>query len=219
MDQRLCVIVGAAPSLGVAIARRFGSEQFRVALVSRRSALLPGYLTTLRDEGIDAVGYIASPANLDELSAAFSVIHEEQGDVDVLVYNAAIARPVQPSELAPATLAYDLAVNVTGALVCAQQVLPQMRRRGEGTIIFTGAELATHPNLQYASLGIGKAGLRNLAIALGDELEVEGVHVAMVTVNDFVRPGARLEPAVVAESYWKLYTQEPLHRQREIVLR
>lgn len=39
MDQRLCVIVGAAPSLGVAIARRFGREQFRVALISRRSAV------------------------------------------------------------------------------------------------------------------------------------------------------------------------------------
>lgn len=219
MDQRLCVIVGAAPSLGVAIARRFGGEQFRVALISRRSALLPGYLATLRDEGIDAVGYIASPANSEELAAAFAAIHEELGDADVLVYNAAIARLVQPSELDADTLAHDLAVDITGALVSAQQVLPHMRRRGDGTIIFTGAELATNPNLQYASLGIGKAGLRNLAIALGDELEVEGVHVAMVTVNDFVRPGARLDPATVAESYWKLYTQEPHQRQREIVLR
>ena len=66
---------------------------------------------------------------------------------------------------------------------------------------------------------LGDAALHNLAIALGDELEVEGVHVAMVTVNDFVRPGARLEPGAVAESYWTLYTQDPLNRQREIVLR
>lgn len=219
MDQRLCVIVGAAPSLGVAIARRFGREQFRIALISRRSALLPGYLATLRDEGIDAAGYIAHPGDFGELRAAFASVHEELGDADVLVYNAAIARLDQPSELDPATMMKDLAVNVAGALVSAQEVLPEMRRRGRGTIIFTGAELATNPNLQYASLGIGKAGLRNLAIALGDELEVEGVHVAMVTVNDFVRPGARLDPATVAESYWTLYTQEPLQRQREIVLR
>lgn len=219
MDQPLCVIVGAAPSLGVAIARRFGRERFRVALVSRRSALLPGYLATLHEEGIDATGYIASPANFQELSAAFDRIQQEQGDVDVLVYNAAIARPVQPSELDPAMLMYDLAVNVAGALASAQHVLPAMRQRGAGAIIFTGAELATNPNLQYASLGIGKAGLRNLATTLGDELEVEGVHVAMVTLDDFVRPGARLEPDVVAESYWTLYSQDPLNRQREIVLR
>ena len=219
MDQRLCVIVGAAPSLGVAIARRFGSEQFRVALISRRSALLPSYLATLHDEEIDAMGFIAHPGNFAELRVAFARVRDELGDADVLVYNAAIARPVQPSELDPATVLDELAVNVVGALVSAQEVLPEMRRRHHGTIIFTGAELATNPNLQYASLGIGKAGLRNLAIALGDELEVEGVHVAMVTVNDFVRPGARLEPARVAESYWTLHTQEPLHRQREIVLR
>ncbi|MCB0004137.1 MAG: SDR family NAD(P)-dependent oxidoreductase [Anaerolineae bacterium] len=219
MDQRLCVIVGAAPNLGVAIARRFGSERFRVALISRRSALLPGYLATLREEGIDATGYVAHPGDFAELRAAFGRVHEELGDADVLVYNAAIARPVQPSELDPETVVSELAVNVVGALVSAQEVLPEMRHRRRGTIIFTGAELATNPNLQYASLGIGKAGLRNLAIALGDELEVEGVHVAMVTVNDFVRPGAHLEPAAVAESYWTLYMQEPLNRQREIVLR
>lgn len=219
MDQRLCVIVGAAPSLGVAIARRFGSEQFRVALISRRSALLPGYLATLREEGIDATGYIAHPGRFSELRAAFDQIAEQLGPVDALVYNAAIARVDQPSELVPEVMMDDLAVNVAGALVSAQAVLPEMRQRRSGTIIFTGAELATEPNLHYASLGIGKAGLRNLAIAMGDELEAEGVHVAMVTINDFVRPGARLEPEAVAENYWTLYTQEPLHRQREIVLR
>lgn len=219
MGQRLCVIVGAAPSLGVAIARRFGREQFRVALISRRSALLPGYLETMREEGIDAVGYIAHPGRFAELRAVFDRIHQELGDVDVLVYNAAIARPDQPSELVPEQMMADLAVNVAGALVSAQAVLPEMRSRRSGTIIFTGAELATNPNLQYASLGIGKAGLRNLAIAMGEELEVEGVHVAMVTINDFVRPGARLEPDTVAESYWTLYTQDPLNRQTEIVMR
>lgn len=219
MDQPLCVIVGAAPSLGVAIARRFGQENFRVALISRRQALLPSYLATLQEDGIEAAGYVASPANFGELADAFARIRQDLGEVDVLVYNAAIARPVQPSELDPAMLTYDLAVNVTGALVSAQQVLPDMRRRGSGSIIFTGAELATNPNLQYASLGIGKAGLRNLAVTLGDELEVEGVHVAMVTLDDFVRPGARLEPDEVAECYWRLHSQDPLNRQREIVMR
>src|SRR5512134_2692464 len=101
MDQRVCVIVGAAPSLGVSIARRFGREGFRVAMVSRRSALLPGYLETMRAEGIDAQGYIAHPGKFDELCSAFARIQEELGDVDVLVYNAAVARPIQPSELDP----------------------------------------------------------------------------------------------------------------------
>ncbi|MCA9871322.1 MAG: SDR family NAD(P)-dependent oxidoreductase [Anaerolineae bacterium] len=219
MDQRLCVIVGAAPSLGVAIARRFGREQFRVALISRRSALLPSYLETMHEEGIDAVGYIAHPGNFAELRAVFDQVGEQLGPVEVLVYNAAIARVDQPSELVPEVMMDDLAVNVAGALVSAQAVLPEMRQRRSGTIIFTGAELASKPNLHYASLGVGKAGLRNLAIAMGDELEVEGVHVAMVTVNDFVRPGGRLEPDAVAESYWDLYTQDPLNRQREIVVR
>lgn len=102
----------------------------------------------------------------------------------------------------------DLAVNVAGALVSAQAVLPEMRQRRSGTIIFTGAELASKPNLHYASLGLARRGLRNLAIAMGDEFRrLRACIVAMVTVNDFVRPGGRLEPDAVAESYWDLYTR------------
>ncbi len=48
MDQRLCVIVGAAPSLGVAIARRFGREQFRVALISSTEATLGEIVSKMR---------------------------------------------------------------------------------------------------------------------------------------------------------------------------
>jgi NAD(P)-dependent dehydrogenase (short-subunit alcohol dehydrogenase family) len=187
-------------------------------MISRRSALLPGYLEDMRAEGIDAYGYTAHPGKFQELLDVFAQIEEKLGSVDVLIYNAAIARAIQPSDLDPDTAMDDLAVNVAGALVSAQQVLPMMRRRGEGTIIFTGAELALHPNLAYASLGIGKAGLRNLAITLGDELEVEGIHVAMVTVADFVRPDSHLKPDAVAEHYWNLYQQDPLDRQREVLV-
>lgn len=219
MTEGLCVVVGSGPTLGLAIAKRFGKEGFRVAMFSRRSAWLDDYVAELQAEGIDAYGYGVNPADYQSLRSAFERAHEELGETDVLIYNAAIARPVSACDLDVSTFLYDFSVNVAGALVAAQQVIPHMRRRGQGAIIFTGGGVALTPDPQYASLGMGKAALRNLAYCLGDELEVEGVHVAIVTVPGFVAPGGPYEPDDIADLYWELYRQEPLRQEREIVLR
>lgn len=219
MAGDVCVVVGAGPSLGLAIARRFGREGFRVALLSRRAGRLQEYVDEIRNEGGEAIGFHANPADFETVHRAFDQVRAAFGEADVLIYNAAIARPTQPAELDVSSAIYDFTVNVAGALVCAQEVIPSMRQRRHGTIIFTGGHLALEPRPQYASLGMGKAALRYLARSLGDELDVEGIHVAMVTVAGLVQAGTRFDPDLVAGSYWELYQQDPLHRQWEIIYR
>ena len=217
MSAKLCVIVGVGPSLGLAQGRRFGREGYRIALVSRRAEALPGYVATLEAQGVPARGYAANPADGRALAAAFSQLHDDLGPADVLIYNAAIARATQPSELNVDTLMYDLAVNVAGALASAQQVIGYMRERGRGTIIFTGGGPAIDPNPQYASLSVGKAALRNLAACLDRELGVEGLHVCTVTIDGFVRTGTRFDPDRVTELYWDLHCQEPVEHRMELI--
>jgi NAD(P)-dependent dehydrogenase (short-subunit alcohol dehydrogenase family) len=215
----ICVVVGAGPSLGLAIAKRFAREGFRVALLSRRAGRLQEYVDEIRTEGGEVVGFHANPADFETMHRAFDQVRASLGDADVLIYNATIARPTQASELDVSSAIYDFTVNVAGALLSVQEVIPGMRRKGHGTIIFTGSHLALEPQPQYASLGMGKAALRNLARSLGDELDVEGVHVAMVTVAGRVQQGTRFDPDRVATCYWELYQQDPLDRQRELIYR
>jgi NAD(P)-dependent dehydrogenase (short-subunit alcohol dehydrogenase family) len=214
-----CVVVGAGPSLGLAIARRFAREGFRVALLTRRGSRLQEYVDEIRSEGGEVVGFHANPADFETMRRAFGQARAALGEADVLIYNAAIARPTQASDLDVSSAIYDFTVNVAGALLCVQEVMPGMRRKGQGTIIFTGSHLALEPQPQYASLGMGKSALRNLARSLGDELDVEGIHVAMVTVAGMVQPGTRFDPDRVAACYWELYRQDPLDRQRELIYR
>lgn len=217
MSSGLCTIVGAGPSLGMAVARRFAREGFRIALLARRRGALDEYVAQLSDRGTQAYGYVADAADLDSLSQAFEQLHGQLGQVDVLVYNAGIARAIQPAELDVETLVDDFRVNVAGALASAQQVIPYMRERHRGTIIFTGGGMALHPYAQYASLAIGKAGLRCLAFTLGEELEAEGVHVATVTIAGPVQPGTRFDPDRIADCYWALHGQDPVRWQREVI--
>jgi NAD(P)-dependent dehydrogenase (short-subunit alcohol dehydrogenase family) len=175
-----CAVIGFGAGIGAAVARRFAAGGYAVLGVARdpsRHAALAGPGVTL------AAADAADPA---ALAAALS------GGAEVLVYNAyraSIATP-GPSALDPALLAGDLAVNVTGALAAVQAVLPGMRAAGRGTILLTGGGLALDPTkwLPAASLAVGKAALRSLALTLHAELAPEGIHAATITVDGAVAP-------------------------------
>ena len=70
----------------------------------------------------------------------------------------------------------------------------------------------------YTTLGIGKAGLRNLCFSLYQELKSKGIHAATVTIKGFVKPGTKWDPDAIAEEFWKLYLQKPGEFEREIII-
>ena len=112
----------------------------------------------------------------------------------------------------------DFKVNVAGALVSAQQVIPLMLDKREGTILFTGGGLAIEPFPMYTSLAIGKAGIRNLSHSLYAELKSKNIHAATVIVTGFVKPDTKYAPGLIAEEFWKLHLQKREEFQREIII-
>ena len=211
------MIVGVGPQLGMAVAHRFAREGFRIGLVARRAEALSGYVDELRANGDTAVAYPADLADLSGIPGLFAQISKEIGSPDVLVYNASAASYGVPSQLSDEQLLRDLNVNVVGALACAREVIPAMRERGDGTIILTGGGFALNTYAPMASLGIGKAALRSLALNLGAELEPAGIHAATVTILGEVREGTLFDADRIAEAYWQLYAQPPGNWSRELL--
>ena len=108
-------------------------------------------------------------------------------------------------------------VLVIGALVAAQEAMPAMKTKNRGTILFTGGGFAYEPAMNYASLSLSKAALRNLTYSLAQELGAFGIHVATVTVYGFVQSGTHYDPGRIAEAFIRLHRQAPGHFQTEIV--
>jgi short-subunit dehydrogenase len=217
MEHKVCTIVGMGQGVSMAVAKRFGKEGFAIAMISRRQSALDRYADQLRSVGIAALGFAADIADPAELKIALDSIHKTLGETEVLVYNAAVMRQAVPSELSPAQLNEDVRVNITGALIAAQHVLPAMKKHKRGTILFTGGGLALEPYPMYTSLAIGKAGIRSLAYSLYGELQTQGIHVATVTICGFVQPSTKFDPDRIAEEYWRLHTQPKGKWEREVV--
>src|SRR5882724_6054776 len=78
---RIAVIIGVGPGLGMSMARRFGRDGFRVALVSRSNARHGAYLTDLASHGIEATAHTADVTEADRLAVALEEIGGT-GDVE-----------------------------------------------------------------------------------------------------------------------------------------
>ena len=217
MAKKVCVVVGAGPGIGLAVARKFAREGFEIALLARRTEALETYVAELRRVGGVAHPFPVDVADMGRLADVFEHINTQVGAPQVLVYNAAIVRQGQPSELNVADLVAQFQINVAAGLTCAQQVIPNMKTQNNGTILFTGGGLALNPHPLYSSLAASKAALRNLCYSLSTELEPFGIHVATVTIAGYVQPDTFFDPNLIAERYWQLHSQKPGQWQTEIV--
>jgi NAD(P)-dependent dehydrogenase (short-subunit alcohol dehydrogenase family) len=206
-------IVGAGPGLGLAIARRFGREGFRVALVSRTQSKLDALAARLAEDGIEAAGFTGDVLDRASLRAALTAAGERLGGIDVLEYSPApggavtdLAR-VDVTQVTVENIQPQVEYYVYGGITAAQAVLPRMLERGSGTLLFTtgASSLLTFP--QMGNIGIGAAGLRNYVLALNAALADKGVHAAHVPLATWIGSGGpETQAGTIAELYWELYT-------------
>lgn len=205
MTEKVMLIVGAGPGISLSTARRFGSEGFKVALIARSLKSLQQYEEDLKKEGIEAKGFPGDASSEESLKAAIDSVIKTYGNIDVLLYNAAILKPGKPTELSVDDLIYDFKVNVAGALTSVKEVVPQMVN---GTILLTGGGLALYPNADLASLSIGKSGIRSLAYSLHQELSPKGIYVGTITIKGFVQEGTYFSPENIANAFYSMYENQ-----------
>jgi NAD(P)-dependent dehydrogenase (short-subunit alcohol dehydrogenase family) len=196
------VVVGAGPGIGAAVARRFARAGLSVGLIARSETTVKAVA-----DGIpgDVLALTADSTNEVGLRAALDRVVDEYGVPEVVVYNAALIQPDAVGDLTARQHLDAWAVNVVGAITTAAHVVPAMAERGSGSFIITGGMPESKPD--YASLSLGKAGVRTLVTLLDQQYGASGVHAASVTVGGGVAPGTAYDPDDIAEHYWQLHTQ------------
>ena len=211
------VIVGVGPGLGLALARTFADAGHPVALLARDTTRLDSYVAQLDRSERAARSYTADAAEPAQLRTALQAAMADLGAPDILIYNAAVLRPDNPTDGDDDGWAHALAVNVLGAKVAAETIYPALRD-GRGSLLFTGGGLALHPSAQYASLSVGKAALRTYVQTLHDQLAGTGVHATSITITGNIGGGEeRFDPAVLAQAYLDLHHQPHADWQHELL--
>ncbi len=205
MSNPVLLVVGAGPGLGASVARRFGREGYDVALVARSEERLASLGKSLQADGITTGWSAIDVTDPDALTAAVQRFGAHAGHLDVLHFNPSRFRQKDPLSLTPDELLDDVRLGVAPLLTLAQAARPFLPRGGR--IVATGSMAADRPWHEAASLGVQKAGLRNLVRSLDATLRDEGTRAVSVTVNGTLEPGTPFDPDRVADAVHAAVTQ------------
>ena len=203
-------IVGAGPGLGAAVARRFGREGFRVALISRTQAHVDRLAEELAADGVTARGYAADVRDPEALTTALAAAADDLGPVSVLQYSPVpreeFLKPV--AETTTEDLRAATEFSILGAATAVRQVVPGMRELGGGTILLPNGSSAATPNVAVAGTSVAFAGESAYGRMLHDALAPEGIGVAQLIIPGAIGGGDRLyEPDTLAERLWQLHAE------------
>ena len=178
---RHAVVTGGSRGIGAAVAESLAREGATLTLMGRDVAALTARTAelTLR-HAVRALPVACDVADADAVTRAFETARGELGDAHVLVANAGEGASAPIAETSRATWDRMLAVNLTGAFLCVQQVLPAMRAARDGRIVLVASTAALKGYPRTAAYAASKAGLLGLARALAAETARDGVTVNAV---------------------------------------
>ena len=207
--KKTIFVLGAGNGCGNRVAEKFGLNGFRTVLMSRNAEHLAKYEEEFRQKGIEAYSCVADASKFHSITKAFCSMKQKFGVPDVLFYNVGItASDAGLSEPKDADLLVKrYMADVAGAYHAIQQVICEEFCRKNGAVLVTGGGLALYPMDEYLPLSMDKAALRAMCIALHNKLKKQGVFVGTVTVTDVIAPGKKCDPALLAEDFWKLYSE------------
>ena len=224
------VPVGMRWGIGGALAQTFAKRGFFVVLTTRTARNAAGLAEAIKAQGGECMTVELDLAEQGSVSRAFATIRERVGDPHVLLYNAGYleGRDLPPEkellEHVPLEI-FETAQHIAsrGPFLVAKEVLPAMRKRGEGSFLITNnaSSLRGRKRMTGQSLYYPRVMMRTLAQVLTEEYSEHGVHVANVIIDGLIdSPGTRtlpraqqhpeivMNPEKIAEAFYYLHTQD-----------
>jgi short-subunit dehydrogenase len=204
-STRTLAIIGAGPLTGLAVARRFGREGFRVALVARRRQSLDDLVSRLVTENIEARGFVGDVTSEQSLVDAFKQIRKAFGTINVMMYSPINMVYIPPTQVNAENARQAFEFLAVGAVNSAREVFPDMVKRGGGTILFANGRSSVLPMQMIGSLSLGTGALRGYAYSLHDELAASGVYVGMMTISILIDAAHAKN---IAEICWDMHEKK-----------
>lgn len=199
------LVVGAGRGVGAATACRFGREGWRVGLVARGRDRLDALAQDVCAAGVTVASEAADIRDPAAVQRALRRLSDALGAADAVCFSPLpdVERIKPVLQTTPEDLAASLELSVMGAAATVAAVLPAMRRRGNGTLLFTTGSGALRPSPERAASAITTTAQTVYIQLLRQALAPERIHVAHIAIAGAIGSGERHEPDAIAEQLWK----------------
>ena len=176
MIQRSVLITGCSSGIGLASARAMKDRGWRVFATARK----PQDLVRLKNEhGVESL-YLDYTEPDSIAAAATHVLEATDGALTALFNNGAYGQPGAVEDVTPDVLRAQFETNVIGWHDLTRRVIPAMRARGEGRIVFCSSVLGLIAAPYRGAYCASKFAVEALADALRMELGGTGLQVSLI---------------------------------------
>lgn len=171
-SAKRALVTGASSGIGLAVVQALLAKGYDVTGISRRDAT----------QALDSDRFHSLTLDLENLESVEQRIGElaKQQDFDCYVHAAGRGDFGSIEQFSRAQIEASLQVNLVSAMIVCRALVPQMRRRGRGRIVFIGSEAALQAGRKGSLYSAAKFGLRGFCLALREDCAADGLQVSLV---------------------------------------
>lgn len=176
LQNKVALITGGCRGIGLGIAKAYVRQGCSVAIGYNNNAeLAEAVVKDIISNGERSMAVKLSVEDRNSVQEAYRLVNAEMGVIDILVNNAGISQEKPFETITDEDWNRMMDVNLRGAFVCSQEVLPQMRKKKRGRIInitSIGGQWGGVNQIHYA---VAKAGLIGLTRSLAKVYSKDGI--------------------------------------------
>ncbi len=176
LKNKVCVVTGAAKSIGYGIAENYAKQGAKVALIDIDDKVIES-AKRLVDQGFTAKAYLLDITDQKEVFTCFDSIVNDLGPIFCLVNNAGVVDQRPFKENTPIHLEKIFKVNVYGTIYCTQAALTSMETLGDGRIINFSSKSGKTGSALMAPYSAAKGAIISLTHALAFEYASKNIKI------------------------------------------
>src|SRR5665213_915663 len=174
--SKVALVTGAARGIGLATAKRFLEEGYKVGLLDINAETLNATHKAIAKPD-DTIAIECDVSQPDAVVRAFQTLIGRFGRIDALVNNAGIAIFKPILDVTYEDWSKVMATNLTGPFLCTQAAAPLMGDGGGGAIVNITSISGLRASTLRTAYGTSKAGLAHLTKQQAAELAALGIRV------------------------------------------
>jgi 3-oxoacyl-[acyl-carrier protein] reductase len=202
LTGKVALVTGASRGIGRAIAIALTQAGADVAVNYRENkSASDEVVAAITQYGRRALAVRADVSSPNKVESTLATITHQLGEVTILVNNAGVARPRRTEDVDLATFDEAINVNLRSAFLVTSAVLPEMRRKQWGRLIFISSVAANIGGVVGPHYAASKAGMVGLMHWYASQLAKEGITANVTSPalveTDMVRSNLRAKPEMI----------------------
>jgi len=204
---KVALVTGGSRGIGLAIARGLVADGVQVSVTGLSDAHLSAARMKIESAGPSAVETLrADVRRYDDIERAIGATVGRFGGLDILINNAGVGLFAEVADMTTSQWSEVIDTNLTGIFYACHAAIPQLRKRGGGSIVNISSLAGTNPFVRGAAYCASKAAVNAFSEALMQEVRYDNIRVSCVAPGSVATEFAQGDAAKGAD--WKVAPDE-----------